>query len=81
MNKTLTLYHFDRCPFCMMVRQYLNDRNISIPQKDILKDPSAKAELMEIGGKTQVPCLVIDGEALYESRDIIQWFDDNWDAA
>ena len=34
-------------------------------------------ELIKIGGKPQVPCLVIDGKALYESLDIIEWFKRN----
>ncbi|KXB32941.1 hypothetical protein HMPREF3192_01310 [Atopobium deltae] len=31
--------------------------------------------LAEKGGKSQVPCLFIDGEPLYESDDIIQYLD------
>jgi glutathione S-transferase len=30
-------------------------------------------ELIEVGKKNQVPCLFIDGEALYESDDIITY--------
>lgn len=70
----LTLYHFASCPFCIRVRQFLLQEEIVIKEKDILLDPEAKRELKQIGGKTQVPCLVIDGEPLYESADIIQWF-------
>lgn len=29
------------------------------------------------GGKHQVPCLFIDGKPLYESSDIIAWFEQN----
>lgn len=32
----------------------------------------------KIGGKTQVPCLVIDGKPLYESLDIIEWLKTNY---
>ena len=46
--------------------------------KNILTDSQAKLELLEIGGKTQVPCLVIDGKALYESDDIINWLEQNY---
>ena len=77
MTQNLTLYYFNSCPFCQFVLRYLNDRKLDIPKKDILADASAKRELMEIGGKTQVPCLVIDGKALYESQDIINWLEDN----
>ena len=74
----LVLYHFSSCPFCVMVRNYLRDRGIEISEKDINMDSQARQELMQIGGKTQVPCLAIDGVALYESRDIINWFEENY---
>jgi glutaredoxin len=77
--KQVTLYHFNSCPFCSKVRYYLKEQNISILEKDILIDPEARNELLSIGGKTQVPCLVIDGKPLYESDDIIQWFKENYD--
>lgn len=37
-----------------------------------------RQELIDIGGKPQVPCLVIDDKAIYESDDIIQWFKKDW---
>ena len=35
-------------------------------------DLKIQVELVTIGGKKQVPCLVTNGEPLYESMDIIQ---------
>lgn len=75
---TLTLYYFESCPYCQLVLRYMRGRSITIEMKDILRVPEYKNELMTIGGKTQVPCLVIDGKPLYESQDIISWFDANW---
>ena len=47
---------------------------IVIPFKDAKNDPAAKSELMNGGGKVQVPCLryVENGKEqwLYESKDI-----------
>ena len=77
-NHKLTLYQFDMCPFCVKVKNYMDQNSIQIPMKDILTDSQAKLELLEIGGKTQVPCLVIDGKALYESDDIINWLKQNY---
>ncbi len=39
--------------------------------------PKDRQALLDVGGKTQVPCLVIDGKALYESNDIIEWLKEN----
>lgn len=33
--------------------------------------------MRDMGGKRQVPCLFIDGKPLYESSDIIAWFEQN----
>ena len=66
------------CPYCKRVRDYLNKEGISIPMKDTMENPANRAELIAIGGKPQVPCLVIDGKALYESLDIIDWVRKNF---
>ena len=73
----LTLYHFMGCPYCQRVRDFLAKEKISIPMKDTHENPVLRDELIKIGGKPQVPCLVIDGHALYESLDIIEWFKKN----
>ena len=73
----LMLYHFQGCPYCARVRDYLSKEGIQIPMKDIHENPVYGKELLKIGGKSQVPCLVIDGKALYESGDIIEWFKKN----
>ncbi|MBF0490272.1 MAG: glutathione S-transferase N-terminal domain-containing protein, partial [Candidatus Omnitrophica bacterium] len=69
----LTLYHFAGCPYCQRVRNFLDEKHIIIPMKDIHETPSFRDELIKIGGKGQVPCLVINDKALYESLDIIEW--------
>jgi len=40
-------------------------------------DPARPKTLIEIGGKSQVPCLFIDGVPPYESDDIIRWLKSN----
>ena len=73
----LTLFYKEDCPFCIRVINYLKKIDKEIRLKNILENPDAKKELLSIGGKTQVPCLLIDGKALYESLDIIRWLSDN----
>ena len=74
----ITLYHFVGCPYCQRVKDHLAKEGISVPMKDIHEDPSYREELAKIGGKGQVPCLVVDAKALYESLDIIEWFKKNY---
>ena len=73
---TLELFKFDTCPFCRKVMNYIESTGrTDITFHDIRKDPDAARRLTETGGKSQVPCLFIDGEPLYESSDIIEWLE------
>ena len=71
----LELFKFDACPFCVRVYRVLDQMGIreAVRMRDTWQEPGANAELIERGGKRQVPCLFIDGEPLFESRDIIAW--------
>lgn len=70
----LTLYHFLSCPFCMRTRQKIKQLGVPIREKDINRDPGAREELIQGGGKKTVPCLRIDSDEgshwMYESADI-----------
>lgn len=68
----LTLYFKPTCPFCLKVLAYMEQQDIACEMRDT-RQPGVRDELVAIGGKGQVPCLVIDGEPLYESDDIIAY--------
>lgn len=73
-----TLYVGTFCPYCRRVEKFIEDNDIkSIEIIDVDKNSEAKEKLIEIGGKKQVPCLIIDGKALYESLDIINYLKEN----
>ena len=69
------LYQFRTCPFCVKTRRAMRRLGTDIELRDAQHDPSVRAELLEQGGKVQVPCLRIPGSDgdrwLYESDDII----------
>lgn len=73
----LVLYYTPHCPYSQKVLNYLKQIHKMVPMKNIAVDPVAKRTLKQIGGKTQVPCLVINGQALYESDDIIKWLSEH----
>ncbi len=68
-----TLYYRMTCPYCVKVVRFMEAHGITTGMADTT-DPANVARLIEIGGKRQVPCLVINGKALYESNDIISYF-------
>jgi glutathione S-transferase len=73
----LMLYYFPSCPYCRIVLDCLDRLDKKIPMRDIQAEDGARDELIKIGGKGQVPCLVIDGKPMYESGDIVNWLEAN----
>ncbi len=81
-NKILSLYYYDGCPFCNMTLKALENIDLDIELRHIRRQPQYRTELIKQGGKPQVPCLRIEGDAgetnwLYESRDIISYLRSN----
>ena len=70
----LTLFKSDTCFFCHRVLGVVQSLKIPLTLKDTRKDPEARSMLVAVGGKRQVPCLFINGRPLYESSDIINFF-------
>jgi len=76
--QSMALYHFDGCPYCAMTRQAIGQLGLDIEQRNIQRDNQHRSDLIQGGGKKQVPCLRIkhengDVQWLYESGDIINF--------
>ncbi len=74
----MVMYEFKACPFCVRVRRFMKKNNISIKTKDARRNKEYATELINGGGKLQVPCLLIpkdenNSQWLYESKDIINF--------
>ncbi|WP_261433670.1 glutaredoxin family protein [Berryella wangjianweii] len=67
------LYYRPTCPYCVKVLSALDSLGLSVQQRNVSADQGAADDLLGAGGKLQVPCLVIDGKAMYESSDIIAY--------
>ena len=46
---------------------------LEFPVHDVRESTEVRAALLEATGRTQVPCLFVDGVPLLESLDIIDW--------
>ena len=76
----LTLYYKPTCRYCQRVLGEVDGSDISLDLKDISTDETLVSELIEKGGKQQVPYL-IDSEknvAMYESADIVDYLKENY---
>ncbi len=74
----LELFIMSTCPYCKRVLSEIEKEGRNdVVLFDINKDSEANKRLIEIGGKSQVPCLFIDEKPMYESMDIISWLREN----
>lgn len=76
--RSLALYQFKTCPFCIKVRREIKRLSLNIELRDAQNNEQNRAALLQGGGKAQTPCLRITDEQgnsqwLYESADIIQY--------
>lgn len=54
----LRLYVKTGCPFCQRVIDYAGEHNIQLQKKNIYDEEGNLKELLQIGGKQQVPFLL-----------------------
>jgi len=85
-TRNMALYHFQMCPFCVKTRRQIHRLALNIENRDARNDPQWNQELINDGGKYQVPCLKItaaDGSVqwMYESTEINQYLDDKFAAS
>ena len=76
----LSLYYKESCPFCQRVFEIAENLKVEFDLKDIEADEAIAAELVELGGKRQVPYLVDTDRdvAMYESADIIDYIREHY---
>ncbi|MEQ1507304.1 MAG: glutaredoxin [Myxococcota bacterium] len=74
-ERALVLYKYDSCPYCVRVLRSIRELGLTVELRDTRTDPAAFRSLLDATGRTQVPCLFVDGEPLFESLDIIAWLE------
>ncbi|MBE9568314.1 MAG: glutathione S-transferase N-terminal domain-containing protein [Proteobacteria bacterium] len=84
-TQNMALYHFQMCPFCVKTRRQIRRLGLNIENRDARYDPKWNQELIDEGGKYQVPCLKItkdDGSVqwMYESSEINQYLEETFSA-
>ena len=68
----MVLYYKPTCPYCQKVLAYMQEQDLAMEMKDVLQ-PENLDELVELTGSRQVPCLIIDGQPMHESDDIVMY--------
>ncbi len=77
--KSLALYQFAACPFCVKVRKEIARLNLNIELRDAKNNDEHRDALLNGGGRVKVPCLRIEEgdkvQWMYESDDINQYLE------
>ena len=81
----MALYQFNQCPFCVKTRRSIRRLALNIEKRDARNNLKWNQELINDGGKYQVPCLKLttdDGkvEWMYEATVINKYLDEKFAA-
>ena len=82
--KSLALYQYAACPFCVKVRRAFKRNSLTVETRDAKRSELFKQELLQGGGALKVPCLRIDENGtsrwMYESGEIISYLESRFAA-
>lgn len=78
-SPSLVLYYSSHCPYSQKVLRYLKNIHKTVTMKDVVDNPQNKEELSRAGDQLLVPCLVIEGKAIYHADAIIEWLSKHQD--
>ena len=59
--KKVVIYTTGLCPFCLLAKRLLTEKDVSYQEVDVLMDPRGRADMVEkSGGRTSVPQIFVD---------------------
>ena len=64
MNKKVTVYSTQECPYCIRAKQFLKDNNIEFENIDVSTNHEKAEEMIKASGQMGVPVLDINGELI-----------------
>lgn len=72
MAKKITVYTSNTCAYCVMVKKYLGNKNVSYEEVNIDNEPHRQQEALEMSGALTVPVTIVEKEDA--SKDVIIGF-------
>lgn len=70
-EKRIKLYQFEYCPYCIRVRNVLDEKKI--PYEIVEVDPANTDEVYRLSGQRLVPMIVDGNEVINDSSVIIEY--------
>jgi glutaredoxin 3 len=68
----LTIYTTEPCGYCRTAKALLDKRRIPYEEINLAKDPTGRAELVNLTGMMTFPQVVIDGEPIGGYQELAQ---------
>ena len=62
--KKIKIYSTPTCPFCIRVKQFFKDNNVSFEDVDVSMNQTAAQEMIDKTGQMGVPVIDIEGELI-----------------
>lgn len=60
MDKKITVYTTDMCPYCIRVKRLLDARGLPYEEINLARDPEGRTALVERTGRMSFPQVIID---------------------
>ncbi|MDL4839690.1 glutaredoxin family protein [Aquibacillus rhizosphaerae] len=57
----ITVYTTTKCPYCVMLKNFLTDKNIAFQEVNVENDPIAMQRVVQTTGQMGVPQSVVNG--------------------
>ena len=58
---SIKIYTTPTCPYCIRVKDYLKEKNVSFESVDVSSNEAGLQEMIKASGQMGVPVVVIDG--------------------
>ena len=63
-SQNITVYSTPLCPFCIMLKRYLEQKGFKYKEVDVSKNPDSIKEMYRKSRQTGVPVIDIDGNII-----------------
>ena len=75
----IELYHLEGCPHCRKVHAAIDSHGLGafVDEHEVRQDPDALQRVEKLTGAGTVPVLVVDGDPIAGSDQIVEWLEAN----
>ena len=77
MKRNIIIYTKSYCPFCIELKNFLNDSHVSFTEEEISDRPEVHQEIIERTGHDTVPAIFVDDKFVGGSEEFYEWFSRN----